>query len=641
MKPDVLYQTAKKKILDALPDILFFLFLFYAILVLFGVQYVIVVSFVTLLHKLRRQRKQSPRRLLTMFLVQMLLSILAFLACHSLIACIILNIIVPFLLVFLQSSQFNQKGYMASAMGFVFLQLRPVPYADFLTYLLVMAFSLGFAICCLLIASYGHRKQDDYVLARKGIDLLQKQMTAFLQQTRDTAQKKQLIEIQRALYKQAYQSRGFTYITTKEGKLRYLFALLFQRSSYFLETIDHIQVCDEQQELLQAFVGFLAHAEHFTYTDNAHLIQEAQEVFTRCQNKQDEVSLFLHNFLQLFQQILQDLQENDKEKVHREWKLPKHRKFFTSLRSRLRLDSFEFRFASRLSLVLFSGFLFARLSNLNHSYWLVLNAFLLLQPMYEESAYRMKTRFIGTVLGCTIIYILLPHFPGLGAHFLFASIVVSLMYCATPGTWIQAVFSTCFAITLTSLAMQETIAIELRLAYVAAAIILVLVINRFFFPTSKTGLFHDNMKRMFHMQHSYLRILQASLYAPVDYGIIMDALTSFHMLYDQILDYLQSRKEPMDPYRPILSALWHMTAEMEQMMFTMQHTPPTAEQEKQIQSFLHVCDALIQQCEHGQGQQTTESLQFDCEGDRILKTLMERYYHHTVDLNRILTATKC
>ena len=81
---------------------------------------------------------------------------------------------------------------MTSAMGFVFLQLRPVPYADFLTYLLVMAFSLGFAICCLLIASYGHRKQDDYVLARKGIDLLQKQMTAFLQQTRDTAQKKPL-----------------------------------------------------------------------------------------------------------------------------------------------------------------------------------------------------------------------------------------------------------------------------------------------------------------------------------------------------------------------------------------------------------------------------------------------------------------
>lgn len=100
MKPDVLYQTAKRKILDALPDILFFLFLFYAILVLFGVQYVIVVSFVTLLYKIRRKRKQTPRRLCIMFFVQMALSILAFLASHSLLACVLLNIAVPFLLSF-------------------------------------------------------------------------------------------------------------------------------------------------------------------------------------------------------------------------------------------------------------------------------------------------------------------------------------------------------------------------------------------------------------------------------------------------------------------------------------------------------------------------------------------------------------
>lgn len=185
MKPDVLYQTAKRKILDALPDILFFLFLFYAILVLFGVQYVIVVSFVTLLYKIRRKRKQTPRRLCIMFFVQMALSILAFLASHSLLACVLLNIAVPFLLVFLQSSQFNQKGYMASAMGFVFLQLRPIPYTDFMTYLLVMACSLGFAVCCLLLSSYGHRREDDYALARKGIALLQEQMDAYLKQKTD------------------------------------------------------------------------------------------------------------------------------------------------------------------------------------------------------------------------------------------------------------------------------------------------------------------------------------------------------------------------------------------------------------------------------------------------------------------------
>ena len=127
----------------------------------------------------------------------------------------------------------------------------------------------------------------------------------------------------------------------------------------------------------------------FNCTDNSMLLEEGQKLFTACRKKQDAVSLFLHNFLQLFLQILKDLQDNKKEAVHREWKLPEERK----LRNRLRMDSFEFRFASRLSLVLLCGFLFARLSKLDHSYWLVLNAFLLLQPMYEESAYRLKTRF--------------------------------------------------------------------------------------------------------------------------------------------------------------------------------------------------------------------------------------------------------
>lgn len=519
---------------------------------------------------------------------------------------------------------------MASAMGFVFLQLRPIPYADFMTYLLVMAGSLGFAVCCLLLSSYGHRKQDDYVPVRKGIALLRQQMDACLNQKAALTQKEELANVQRMLYKQAYQSRGFTYIATKEGRLRYLFALLLQRSSYFLENMDHIPVYSEQQQvLLERFVQFLEHAENFNDTDNTVLLEEGQKLFRASRRKQDDVSLFLHNFLQLFTQILKDLQDRKKEAVHREWKLPEEQK----LRNRLHMDSFEFRFASRLSLVLLCGFLFARLSKLDHSYWLVLNAFLLLQPMYEESAYRLKTRFIGTILGCTVIYLVLPYFPGVAGHFLFASIVVSLMYCATPGTWIQAMFSTCFAITLTSLAMQETIAIEMRLIYVAAAILLVLVINRFFFPTSRSGLFHANMKRMFHLQHSYLRILQMSLDAPLDYGIIMDALTSFHMVYDQILEYLQGSSEDIELYHHLLSAFWHMSVEIEQMIFTVQHDTLTKEQVQTIQHFIHICDAMIQRCEAGKANQKEKEEFLTDFSDHELLYLMQRYYRHVSDIS--------
>ena len=94
----------------------------------------------------------------------------------------------------------------------VFLQLRPIPYTDFMTYLLVMACSLGFAVCCLLLSSYGHRREDDYALARKGIALLQEQLDAYLKQKTDQQRKEDLVNIQRSLSKQAYQSLSLIHI---------------------------------------------------------------------------------------------------------------------------------------------------------------------------------------------------------------------------------------------------------------------------------------------------------------------------------------------------------------------------------------------------------------------------------------------
>lgn len=170
-----------------------------------------------------------------------------------------------------------------------------------MTYLLVMACSLGFAVCCLLLSSYGHRREDDYALARKGIALLQEQMDAYLKQKTDQQRKEELVNIQRLLYKQAYQSRGFTYIATKEGRLRYLFALLLQRSSYFLENMDNIPVCSEQQQvLLQRCMQFLKHAENFNCTDNSMLLEEGQKLFTACRKSRMPFPCFCITFCSSF-----------------------------------------------------------------------------------------------------------------------------------------------------------------------------------------------------------------------------------------------------------------------------------------------------------------------------------------------------
>lgn len=580
----------------ALPVILFFLFLFYTILIMFGVQYVIMVSFLTVLFKVRYQKKQTARKLIVMVIVQLVLALLAFLATRNILLCILMNSIVPFLLVLLQSSQFNQKGYFSSAMGFVFLQLRPISWNQLPEQLLVLSYGLSMVVLALCLCSFLHRKKDPYAIARKGLVLLAEQLSS-LGDKDNQVHTSQLFSLQQSLHKLTYASRGVSYLMSREGKLHYMTALLFQRSIYFITKQREKQVVrdEEDRQDLQTLAEFTSLCSTSFARECTAVLEEGKELLALRKGKEDDLSLFWNNYLQLLLLILRDAQSGKVSRPHREWRLPDHLRPLPYLRSRLHLDSFEFRFALRLSVVLVIGFLFNALSGMNHAYWFPLNAFLLLQPMQEDSARRVKTRFIGTCAGCILIYFLLPFFPGVNGHFLFSTIMVTFMYCAVPGTWPQALFSTCFAITLTSMAMQQTIAIELRLLYVICAILMVMFINRFFLPTSLPGQFHKNMREMFHLQHVYQRLLLNSLRKPVDYGIISDGLTSFHMVYDQIIDYLHNPSEDLntDYYRHVIALFWRMTSEMEQLLFLMNNQKVTAIVRQEVENYSLICDYVI------------------------------------------------
>ena len=214
---------------------------------------------------------------------------------------------------------------------------------------------------------------------------------------------------------------------------------------------------------------------------------------------------------------------------------------------------------------------------------------------YEDSKYRMKTRFIGTAAGCVVISLLLPYFPGV---------------------------VTCFALSMSTLAMKETLAIELRMVYVAAAVLLVLVVNKFFFPTSMGQQFRYNFQMIFHMQHMYLRILERSLTGRLDHGVICDAQIQYHMLHEQVLEYLGkiSLKES-EYYRQVLDITWKMMAEMEQILFMVNIDRRGVLQEGIMENYISYTDYVLNQI-----QQLLHIRQ-----ERHIKKIKEMHYQRWVD----------
>ena len=81
--------------------------------------------------------------------------------------------------------------------------------------------------------------------------------------------------------------------------------------------------------------------------------------------------------------------------------------------------------------------------------------------------------------------------------------MIALMYCWTPGTWVHPIFSTSFALTMATLTVEETEAIQLRLFDLAMAVVLVLLVNRFLLPSRKDLQFRRNLRSLFYLQSVY------------------------------------------------------------------------------------------------------------------------------------------
>ena len=115
--------------------------MFYGVIFLFGTSYLLLVSVATTTFKLNYQKQFCFKAVLSLGVEQLVLCVLAFAAQQSMLLCVLLNGLVPFLLVFLRTTRFNQRGYFINGMVFVFLQLRPVDKEGLLPQLLAVSYT--------------------------------------------------------------------------------------------------------------------------------------------------------------------------------------------------------------------------------------------------------------------------------------------------------------------------------------------------------------------------------------------------------------------------------------------------------------------------------------------------------------------
>lgn len=295
-----------KSFLGALPVICFYLFLFCTVLALFGTQYIMVVSLVTVLFQTNYRKRKSWASLVRAAAAQLGLGLLAWIATWSFPLSVGLNLIVPFALVFLKATRFNKMGYFSGLMTFTFLQLLPVDLAGFFVQTGAMLYSL--ACFFLLVKLYQRRypQEKSYRREQEGLailaDCLRRQLRG---EERSPESLRDLYELQQLQYQETYAKRGGREVATLEGKISYMFALLFQRASYFVGSRYTSEMLEREgaRTLVERTAAYLERAADTPFWEKAArtaLEERGDELLGEAGEGEDELHISVRNFLHPF-----------------------------------------------------------------------------------------------------------------------------------------------------------------------------------------------------------------------------------------------------------------------------------------------------------------------------------------------------
>ena len=119
--------TFKKNMKTELPVISISIFLFLTLWIFFEKYNMILPPFLTLYFKVKYQQEFRIRELIKNYLMILTIAFMSFLAGESLIFCILINLAVPFFIVYFLTNKFTPKSYFVYGMAFVFMQLMPIP----------------------------------------------------------------------------------------------------------------------------------------------------------------------------------------------------------------------------------------------------------------------------------------------------------------------------------------------------------------------------------------------------------------------------------------------------------------------------------------------------------------------------------
>lgn len=642
-------EARRDQLVGTLPVIVFFIALFWIVQLGFGDTYLLAVSPFTTLFETRLKKYNPPGQYARFFLVSALALVGARLAVTNVALCVAVNLAMPFALVFMRSSQLNPRRYFPYTMLFAFLQLRPENLVgSFATQAAVLAACCATLSVGLLVAgAVRHRAHEARGRLHGCVRRLASDLERAAKHGIDDDLRAELLALRREFAALAYSAREDSTAPPRTTNLLDMLATLAQRTAYLTGNFDwsdrhraaHAGLLAELAELtreLDAVIDANADAAR-----RAELAARVHGLLAKLSVDEPRFRIFCRGYLNMLALILRVAAD----KQQRVWHMSATDAARTALfRKRPTLDSFEMRFSVRCGVVLAVSCSANLLLPVDHLYWYVLHAYLLLQPFPGESSRRMRTRMAGTALGCVFVHALSLLNLGYVAIMVVGMLLVAPLYAARPGTVTSAFFATAYAVTMASASIDDHYAIFMRLGALVLAVVTVALVNHLVLPTSDRRLFAADVRQLFAMVQRGWQLVRTTLRERVDTVVSSERLLHFQMVHTQanaVLDSISSAGEKnaeiaeVARYREaadrMLFCLWEIGCELEQLELLVRLGAVRPEERSTFEQVIDLAESHCDPERFGTGVDKAEELVFGL-SDEDLRYVLQQYVDRAGEL---------
>lgn len=639
----------RDQIVGTLPVIVFFIALFWIVQLGFGDTYLLAVSPFTTLFETRLEKYNPPGQYARFFLVSALALVGARLAVTSVALCVVVNLAMPFALVFMRSSQLNPRRYFPYTMLFAFLQLRPGNLVEsFATQAAVLA------ACCVTLSvgllaagALRRRKHEAHGRLHACVRRLANDLGRAAADGIDDDLRAELLALRREFAALAYSAREDSTAPPRTTNLLDMLATLAQRTAYLTGNFDWSDRHRAYHAALLAELSKLTRELDLVIDagadgrQRAALAARSQELLRGLHVEEPRFRIFCRSYLNMLALIVRVADDPQQ----RAWHMSATDVARTALfRKRPSLDSFEMRFSVRCGIVLAVSCCANLLLPVDHLYWYVLHAYLLLQPFPDESSRRMRTRMAGTALGCVFVHAVALLNLGWAGVMVLGMILVAPLYAATPGTVTSAFFATAYAVTMASVSIDDGYATMMRLGSLVLAVVTVALVNRLVLPTSDRRLLAADVRQLFAMVRSSWDLVRTTLYERVDTVVSSERLLHFQMVHTQanaVLDSISASGErnaeiaEVTRYRDaadrMLFCLWEISCELEQLELMVRMGAVLPEERATFEKVVDLAEAHCDPERFGTGVDKAEELVFGL-SDEDLRYVLQQYIDRAGEL---------